>query len=388
MRSFRKFKQNACKSVRHGLLCRCRIAFFLVFAVAFSCLPLYAQDGFFVEGAAQYCFSPQILKDLAKPGLGFRTALGYDYKNILLALESGFTHAAGTGPLIIDAQFIPLSFKPGYAFSTDWGLGLQANLNLGLMVSRVNHYYDGIHLIQGVSQTTVAASPLAGMRLYGIYTLPGNCLKIYAGGGFDAMFEKGGAVFLPLIEAGVSLKPLNISLPEKEKVIEKQARKAAREQIAVEEKSSTEKTEADVPVWETMTIPAAESIVFTHSTKNMVIQENEQGRTIRLLNAVYFQANSVNLLERYRPILNEAGERLKANPSLRITLRAYSAPVGTSDSQMAISAARAWYCMEYYMQRYGIPEQRMTIEYFGAQKSPEWIDASLESYRCVELIIE
>ena len=105
------------------------------------------------------------------------------------------------------------------------------------------------------------------------------------------------------------------------------------------------------------------------------------------MNAVYFEADSVTMIERYRPVLDEAGRRLQANRALHITLRGYTAPFGTAEGRATLSAARARYCMEYLKRSFGIADARITIEYYGAERAPELTDATWESYRCVELII-
>ena len=270
-------------------------------------------------------------------------------------------------PLVLDLRFSPLVLKFGYALPIRWGLGLQADLSYGFMFSRITHYKNAINLLMDKQEESSASSPFAGARLYLTYTIPQDFLKIYAGGGVDMITELEGLIPIPLFEVGISFKPLALIRPK----------------AATPQKGQAEET----PEGEGEPV-APEDLVFAHTPENIVIEENERGRTVRLLNAVYFEANSVNMIERYQPILDEAGRRLEANPALRITLRAYAAPFGTADGQVAVSAARAWFCVEYYMKTYGIAEARMKIEYYGAERSPEFANANWESYRCVELIIE
>jgi outer membrane protein OmpA-like peptidoglycan-associated protein len=326
-------------------------------------------DDFFIESSVHRYFAPKILDELVQPKIGFRGALGYEYNRFRFAIESGYTTISGinpladtieTDPLVLDARFVPLAFKFGYALPIRWGLGVQADLSMGFMFSRTAHYETVVDLLIGNKKDSRTTSPLAGARLYATYTLPRSFLKIYAGGGIDALFETDGPIPMPLIEAGISFKPLML-IPRRT-------------------------AHAEAPTPETGAI-APEDLVFSHTPENIVIEENERGRTVRLLNAVYFEADSVNMIERYRPILDEAGRRLRSNPGLRITLRAYAAPFGTADGQVAVSAARAWFCVEYFMRQYGIAEARMKIEYYGAERAPEFVDANWESYRCVEFLI-
>jgi outer membrane protein OmpA-like peptidoglycan-associated protein len=324
-------------------------------------------DSFFVEAAGQYYFTPGFFSGLVEPDIGFRGALGYEYRRFRFALESGYTHITGTNPLALDFRFVPLSFKTGYALPLGKGWGLQADLDLGFIFSDTIHYETAIDMLMDKKKESSTRSFAAGMRLYGTYSFLRRsentyALKAYAGGGIDVIFETDGPIPLPLFELGISFKPLSLIKPT-----------ASREQKT---------TLAEMPPIE------PEKLVFAPTPENIVIEENKSGKTVRLLNAVYFEANSVKMIEQYRPILNEAGERLKANPALRMTLRAYAAPFGTEDGQVAVSAARAWFCVEHYMKNYGIAEARMKIEYYGAERSPEFKDASWESYRCVELIIE
>jgi len=316
--------------------------------------------GFFVEAAIQRYFEPELLADYISPEIGFRGALGYELKRFRFAVESGYSTIIGTNPLVLDVSLAPLVFKFGYALPIRWGLGLQADLDVGFMFSRTSHYDSAIDVILDNKIESQTRSLLAGARLYATYTFPRSFLKIYAGGGIDALFETDGPIPLPLIEAGISFKPLML-IP----------RRAAAAQA----------TPPDALI-------APEDLVFSHTPENIVIEEGEHGRTVRLLNAVYFLADSATMIERYRPILDEAGRRLRSDPALRITLRAYAAPFGTAEGQVAVSAARAWFCVEHFMKQHGIAEERMKIEYYGAERSPEFADATWESYRCVELILE
>jgi outer membrane protein OmpA-like peptidoglycan-associated protein len=55
---------------------------------------------------------------------------------------------------------------------------------------------------------------------------------------------------------------------------------------------------------------------------------------------------------------------------------------------MRLSEERSLFCAGYLSRRYGISAERVKTENYGAEKNPEFKDASWESYRCVELIIE
>jgi flagellar motor protein MotB len=314
---------------------------------------------FFVEASVHMYAVPDLFSGFIKPIPGFRAALGYEYKHIRLALESGYTLIEGTNPLLLDMSLIPLVLKAGYAFPIRWGLGVQADLSFGKIFSQVNHYDTALNMVLGNSMTSSNSSTVLGARLYATYSFLNNALKIYAGGGLDCVFETGGSIPMPVLEAGISVKPFLLGFGGS----------------AGTDPRPRRRTEA-------------ENIVFSHVQENIVIEETAQGRIVRLLNAVYFEANNAEMIETYRTILDEAGLRLRAGHSLRITLRGYTAPFGTVEGRAEISAARARYCADYLSRHYGIAEHRMTIEYYGAQRSPEFAGASWESYRCVELIIE
>jgi outer membrane protein OmpA-like peptidoglycan-associated protein len=311
---------------------------------------------------------------MIEPDLGFRAALGYEFRHFSFAVETGYTHITGTNPLVLDFTFIPLVFKLGYNLPIVWGLGLQADLGMGLLFSRVEHYENAINLLLENKLNSSSTSLFGGGRLYITYTFPFRFLKLYAGGGADLLFENDGLIPLPLVEAGISLSPLML-IP-----------KGGSRPVGVAEPPAARSEEVHEP------IPLA---IIRHNSREFVIEEAEGVRTVRLLNGVYFQKNSVYMLEQYLPKLDETAKRLAENPALRLTLRAYSAPYLTIEWQVnrpagipALSAARAEYCAGYIMQTGGIAPERIKIEYISAEQVPEFAGASPESYRVVEIIIE
>jgi outer membrane protein OmpA-like peptidoglycan-associated protein len=313
-------------------------------------------DGFFVEGSALHYTVPEFFSEVIRPEVGFRAALGYEFHNFRFAVETGYTHIEGTNPLVLDLVFTPLTFKAGYALPIRWGLGVQADLGFGWIFSETVHYDTAIDMLMGNIKESPARSTLLGARLYGTYSFLRrkggiDSLKLYAGGGIDAIFEDEGVLPLPLIEAGVSFKPLALF------------RRREREVPA--------------PVIETPAEEVPEAAVPEHEV-----------RVERVLTSVYFEPDTAVMIERYRRVLDEAGERLRADPNLKITLRGYTAPFGWLEGRNIVSADRARFCAEYLVRNYGIDEGRMQIEYFGSERAPEFTDADWQSYRCVELITE
>jgi flagellar motor protein MotB len=339
---------------------------FIIFLVIFTgpLLALPAQekrwfDGLFIEGTVSHYVAPDPLTEAVQPKTGFRAAFGWEFRNFRFAAESGYNRIEGTNPLVLDLRFSPLVFKFGYALPVLRGFGLQADLSGGVLFSKTTHYKNAVEFILEQDRNTPASSPLTGMRLYATFTAARlQPVKIYAGGGLDMIIEPGGVIPLPAVEGGISVKPFGF------------IRQKRRPELPYTPLSMTEEQDT----------------VFAHVPENQVVEEDEKGKTIRLLNAVYFWADSTVLMEEYLPLLNQAGNRLRESPGLNITLRGYSAPFGTEAGQRTLSAARAWRCAEYLM-RMGIAEERVLMEFYGADRTPEWAGANWESWRCVELLI-
>jgi outer membrane protein OmpA-like peptidoglycan-associated protein len=115
----------------------------------------------------------------------------------------------------------------------------------------------------------------------------------------------------------------------------------------------------------------------------------EEPKPEKMQYTVYFAAGSgTNLNSRSLPQLRAAGDRLRAYPKTNITLRGYAAPSGSADGQMAISTARAWYCAEYLIREYGIPESRIRFAFLDSDETPETGTADLNRHRRVEITVE
>jgi outer membrane protein OmpA-like peptidoglycan-associated protein len=339
--------------------------YFAPFVFLFSLLPAHAQESlwyepFFVEGSVVHYYLPELFSGIMKPQPGFRGALGYEYRRFRFSLESGYTHIGGLNPLVEDIKLVPLAAKAGYCLPLKWGLGLQADLSFGVFFSRTLHYETAIDMLTGKKLDDQAKSLFAGARLYATYTFPINSIKLYAGGGVDMILEREGAIPPFLIEAGISIKPFALFKPKARQI--------------KTEPPKTEFIQKEPVVTE---IPQA-------AEEAPEVKEPEKAIVSR--SSVYFMADSTALIEDYRPVLDGAGRMLRANPELRITLKGYTAPSGTRDGMTALSAARSWYCAEYLMKYYGIAEQRMTIEFYGAEETPE--QRAWELRRRVDLIIE
>jgi outer membrane protein OmpA-like peptidoglycan-associated protein len=334
------------------------ITVFVMFIGPLLALPAQEKrwfDDVFIEGTVLHYVAPEPFTEAVQPKTGFRAALGYEFRNFRFAAESGYTRVEGTNPFVLDLRFSPLTFKFGYALPLRRGLGLQADLSGGVLFSQTNHYKNAVEFILEQDRNSPATSPLTGVRLYATFTVPHlQPVKIYAGGGLDMIFEPGGVIPLPAFEGGISIKPFGF----------------------IRQKQRPGPEQPYTPL----------DTVFAHIPENQIVEEDEKGKTIRLLNAVYFLADSTVFIEGYLPLLDQAGNRLRNSPDMSIILRGYAAPFGTEAGQRTLSAARAWRCAEYLMSM-GIAEERVHMEFYGADKTPEWADASWESWRCVELLI-
>jgi outer membrane protein OmpA-like peptidoglycan-associated protein len=309
-----------------------RATFFTIFLVfAVPCFPDESRwyDNFFIEGSFHQYFAPEILSEHVNPKPGFRGAFGYEYNHFRFAVESGYTNFEGTNPLVLDITIIPLTFKFGYEYPIYYGFGVQGDLLAGYTFSKVIRYPTALDVIFENLQEDNERHFLAGARIYATWTTKEKFLKIYAGGGADFIIENDGPIPLALFEAGISLKPLTL---------------------------------------------------IKHSVKKPV-------------NPVYFEVNSSTMLEQYQETLDDAGKRLQGNQSLRITIRAYYAPSGTTEWQPrrtndtpALSAARAEQCAEYLQNNYEVNPLRIKIEYMNAGKASD--ETQMEMYRCVDLIIK
>jgi outer membrane protein OmpA-like peptidoglycan-associated protein len=105
-----------------------------------------------------------------------------------------------------------------------------------------------------------------------------------------------------------------------------------------------------------------------------------------LLDTVYFGPDSVELATAAMPVLDSIGERLRNNPQLKITVRGYSAPAGTSNGQMRVSESRAKTAASYLQANFGIDEGRIEIQWVGAQEIPKTASGSnFTELRAVEV---
>jgi len=203
-------------------------AFFLLFAIAASTAQeTHWYEGLFIEVSAIRHPAPEMLSEYIRPGPGFRGALGYEYKRFRFAAETGFARITGTDPLVAEVSLVPLVFKFGYELPFSPIFGLRADAGLGFVFSRVSRYESAFDMALGNRGGASGQGLTAGARLYATAT-PLRFLTFYAGGGAEFLFETDGAIPLPLLEAGVSFRPLAMAIPA---VRQRKARSAAGETV-------------------------------------------------------------------------------------------------------------------------------------------------------------
>jgi hypothetical protein len=155
-------------------------------------------SGFFFEGAAHFVYIPEMFSSPVQPKPGFRGALGYEWRQLRFSLASGYTLITGTNPFVQDLAFIPLTLRFGYDQPLGRNFNIRADLGGGFRFTEVNKY-EKVTNEAGISPTVEG-------RLSAAFTLPGNPLQIYAGGGTSLLFEIKGPVFHPAFEAGLVFK--------------------------------------------------------------------------------------------------------------------------------------------------------------------------------------
>jgi outer membrane protein OmpA-like peptidoglycan-associated protein len=309
------------------------------------------------------------LADLLKTSLGFRAALGYEYLNFSLALETGYSHITGTNPMVLESTFIPLALKAGYNYPLKYGLGVQGNLILGYIFSRTSRYATALDMALGNLQEDSERSFFTGLRVYGTWTLPysfipKNFLTAYAGGGIDIINEPDGPLPLPVIEIGIHIHPLTwIPRPKPQPVYEEPAPEPEPEiEIYEEAEPETElEPEPELPP-----------------------------EPVRLVWLALFPPNKTTLDAEGLTALEEAAAAIAtADGEFTLVLKGYAAPFVSVSGQTEVSRRRVLFCKKYLMEKYGIPEERITIEWHGAKNIPE--NTGEDAYpqrRSVEIIFE
>jgi hypothetical protein len=324
--------------------------------------PCFAGDlpdwtaGLFLDLDAQYYIVPDISGTfdfslaenygvsggLIKPYPGFHAGAGYQWRNIRLSLETGYTRIKGDNPLVLDIGIVPLTLKGGYVFSLLRDrLSITPVLGAGLVFAGAEHYETVIAMLFDRTSYSTGQGFFANaaLRLGWSFT---PALTLYAGAGIDCLIETGGPIPLPALELGLTLKPFSF-----------------RKKLPADRARAVEK-------------PA----VFSEAP--------DDPRPI--FGTIYFPANEA--VPTQAAELDRTGELLRAQPELAISLRGYTAPYSTPAARRALSEERVRFCAAYLIREYGIAEERISVEWYGADQLPDPGDDSDQRRRCVEILIE
>lgn len=126
----------------------------------------------------------------------------------------------------------------------------------------------------------------------------------------------------------------------------------------------------------------------TRKVKTIRLGADDATQGSRVDTVYFFPDVSSPMMMYSLPIVDEVGRILQESSDYIVAIRGYSAPAGTMNSQMMISESRARYCAEYLNKNYGISYDRMTIEWYGAQKKSEVMETYKDRgfNRAVELV--
>jgi len=375
---------------------------------------------FYIEAGGVISFLPKFFLGNIKPMLGVHGALGYEWQRLRFSLSSGYSQAAGADPFVENIYFIPITARVGYALPIKDNWGVDGDLGFGIQLSKISYYENNLDLLAEQRSESQEIKPLAEARVHMTYTIPNNLLKFYAGGGLDVIFESVKPIPVPLIELGISIKPFALYSPREQKAKKPVSESNVKPEPEPEEPYQEPITEPEPEpegikehygTWsasryeEPIMEPEPERIKGPQGTWSAsryeepimeldpepeeLYQEISENNLKQYKYAIYFEANrGSKILEISQPLLQEAGRVLRENPKARITLRGYAAPSGSTESQVVISAARVWFCVEYFRQEFKIAENRIDMQFFGAENSNLSQNEEWKLRRRVELIVE
>jgi hypothetical protein len=172
------------------------------------------EQAVFSKASAQYYIQPVSAPvgfwDYLKPDPGFRAALGYEWRNLDFSLESGYTHFAGldsSREYVEDLRLFPLLFTFGYTFRLPKGFGIQPEAGFGAVFYKTIND-STVHPGPRDMEESFTVNMMASLRLNLVWEIPrAPILGFHIGGGADLIPETGGPIFIPAIEAGITVKP-------------------------------------------------------------------------------------------------------------------------------------------------------------------------------------
>jgi len=163
---------------------------------------------------------------------------------------------------------------------------------------------------------------------------------------------------LALVEAGIHLHP-SMLIP----------RKKPKPQIVFEE---------------------PEPAVYEEPETEVIEETQPKPEPIRLLWLALFPADKTVPDAQGLAALDEAAAVIiDAETEYTLVLKGYAAPFVSVEGQNTVSRDRAFFCKNYLIEKYGIQEDRITVEWYGSQKIPENVNNySYSQHRSVEIIFE
>ena len=311
---------------------------------------------------------------------------GNFFAGLEVGYASGSSFGGGGG-----VDFVPINLNATYAFNIADILFIGPGVKVG-----------GMGLL---GDTKYNILPLVGAVLDLELRIPSFPLGIYAMGGVNAYPTSHSFNTLPTVEAGLRFPRGTLGSGQSSQPRERTQSTATAPASAAPNQgagTSTGTAAATTPPAAAATPPAAaatppaaattppatqarpSALTPTANSRLITLENGRQG----LFSSVYFEPDTGILIERYRPILEEAGRLLASNPNLRLLLRTYTAPFGTPEGRQMVSMERGQFCRDFFMQNYGVAASRITIEPYGSEREPlnirtdDWV-----SYRCAEIII-
>ncbi|MDR1803386.1 MAG: hypothetical protein LBQ94_07235 [Treponema sp.] len=289
--------------------------------------------------------------------------------NFFAGLEAGFASGSSFGGAG-GVSFLPLNANATFAFGIADILYIGPSLKAGIMGLLGHSEYNLLPLLG------------AGVDLELRYKyFP---LSVYAAAGVNAYPTTNGANVLPTVEVGVRFPRGAFG---RSSASTQSSGTTPGSGLTQGAGTQTTTTPPPPPVITTPPAPVRQPFQFTPSPPNSRLFRLEDGRQ-GLFSNVYFEPDTGVLIERYRVVMEEAGQLLAANPQLQLILRTYTALFGTAGGRLMVATERGEFCRDYFVQNYGIAPSRITIEPYASEKDPEDAKAGdWATFRCAELIV-
>ncbi|MDR0498089.1 MAG: hypothetical protein LBH42_10780 [Treponema sp.] len=270
-----------------------------------------------------------------------------------LGLEAGYSSGSrfgGSG----EVDFIPINLVAAYVLRLG-GLSIGPSLRVGSFSM--------------VAPDWTKTELMVGARLEAEYRYSQIPVSFYVSGGLDTFPLAHQFGTLPVVEAGLRFRRGTWGFT---------GTRAARREEAVQ-----------VPSISKGPVLGEPSEIAQGSTQSSQIELPAvipQVPESAIQNVIYFQPDTANMIGGSRHILDTAGRQLAANPTLRVLLKAYTAPFGPDDdARFMVAMNRARFCRDYLIQHYGIRSSRILIEAWGSEREPALKIPPWEAFRCVEL---